>query len=470
MAEEAAKHLATKQWKAIDALPGSTLPRSKIAQPMLPYNAGDIALAEARAVLKKCKRRKAPGPDNVPMEALKELGDVNLSKMVLMVLLDWEKAFDKVTRESLWNAMDRMNVHPKLIKAVQSIYRVTQFKVEMEGEEALGRNSACQPDTPLCGGILELVVERLSETPKAGAERAAKVEDLNMELEDAASETAAERLAQAVAQRPSQALAARASSEAGCSSTAASNFFFWRPALCFRSADVAAGTSGVVWFGADGVVRPMGVVGLCVVALGCLAHAACRCWVRRLRLERAAAAARECDPQEQEWKRLRLVELREASSSPQTTAAKAISSEQFFLEAQTPKSGSWDGLSELGALAAAACDSPSEGAARVPETNRMELGLSREAAQVRWGAARAADADHGSPCSFRTAVDADHGSPGSWSTACRAADADLGRPGFRTASLSAPALGPADASLRLLCSEPADGAERKTLPKRGGRE
>eukprot|EP00959_Pyramimonas_sp_CCMP1952_P018221 385938-Pyramimonas_sp.AAC.1 len=53
-----------------------------------------------------------------------EMGEA-ADQQVLMVLLDWEKAFDKVTLESLWNAMDRMNVHPKLIKAVQSIYRVT---------------------------------------------------------------------------------------------------------------------------------------------------------------------------------------------------------------------------------------------------------------------------------------------------------------------------------------------------------
>lgn len=175
------------------------------------------------------------------------------------------------------------------------------------------------------------------------------------------------------------------------------NFFFWRSKWCFGSADVTAGTSGVVWFGADGVVRPMGAVGLCVVALSCLAHAACRCWVRRLRLERAAAAALECDPREEEWKRSRRVELSEASSSPPTTAAKAISSDEFFLEAETPKTGSW--LQE-------------EAPADVPDANLMELGLHKEAAQAKWGAARAADADHGSPCSFCTAVEEASAVPG----------------------------------------------------------
>eukprot|EP00959_Pyramimonas_sp_CCMP1952_P304535 6373446-Pyramimonas_sp.AAC.1 len=64
-----------------------------------------------------------------------EIGEA-ADRQVLMILLDWEQALDKVTRESLWNAMNRMNVHPKLIKAVQSIYRATQLKVEMGGAES----------------------------------------------------------------------------------------------------------------------------------------------------------------------------------------------------------------------------------------------------------------------------------------------------------------------------------------------
>ena len=33
-------------------------------------------------------------------------------KQIIMVLLDWEKAFDKITREELWSALDRLNRPP----------------------------------------------------------------------------------------------------------------------------------------------------------------------------------------------------------------------------------------------------------------------------------------------------------------------------------------------------------------------
>ena len=51
-----------------------------------------------------------------------------------MVLLDWEKAFDKVDRKKLMEALTRMSVHEKLLNVTQSLYKDTQFKVEIDGE------------------------------------------------------------------------------------------------------------------------------------------------------------------------------------------------------------------------------------------------------------------------------------------------------------------------------------------------
>ena len=53
-----------------------------------------------------------------------------------MVLLDWEKAFDKVTRPGLWSAMERMNIPTKLLNVVQSLYSAPMFKVERDGSES----------------------------------------------------------------------------------------------------------------------------------------------------------------------------------------------------------------------------------------------------------------------------------------------------------------------------------------------
>jgi retron-type reverse transcriptase len=38
-----------------------------------------------------------------------------------LVLLDWEKAFDKVSHEGLFSAMTRMGIHPKLIRLTKQI-------------------------------------------------------------------------------------------------------------------------------------------------------------------------------------------------------------------------------------------------------------------------------------------------------------------------------------------------------------
>ncbi len=45
-----------------------------------------------------------------------------------MILLDWEKAFDKVRRKGLINAPHGMRVDETLIRRVQMTYRNTDFK------------------------------------------------------------------------------------------------------------------------------------------------------------------------------------------------------------------------------------------------------------------------------------------------------------------------------------------------------
>ena len=47
-----------------------------------------------------------------------------------IVLLDWEKAFDKITRSSLLHTLRRYNVHEHLITLVASLYNKTDFCVK----------------------------------------------------------------------------------------------------------------------------------------------------------------------------------------------------------------------------------------------------------------------------------------------------------------------------------------------------
>ena len=51
----------------------------------------------------------------------------------LLVLLDWEKAFDKVLHEQLFSALHRMNVPNKIVNVIKAIYHNSTLRVEMEG-------------------------------------------------------------------------------------------------------------------------------------------------------------------------------------------------------------------------------------------------------------------------------------------------------------------------------------------------
>ena len=61
-----------------------------------------------------------------------EAGESSTNK-ILMVLLDWEKAFDKLTRQGLFSALERANLPPKMTQIIQAIYSNPEFQVEIEG-------------------------------------------------------------------------------------------------------------------------------------------------------------------------------------------------------------------------------------------------------------------------------------------------------------------------------------------------
>ena len=53
---------------------------------------------------------------------------------VQLILLDWEKAFDKVKHDKLYEAMQRMGIDEKLISLTKQLYKKTMFRVEFEGQ------------------------------------------------------------------------------------------------------------------------------------------------------------------------------------------------------------------------------------------------------------------------------------------------------------------------------------------------
>ena len=61
-----------------------------------------------------------------------DLGE-RTARKVNLVLLDWEKAFDKIYHAGLFSAMTRMGIHPKLIELTKQVYKKTIFKIEIDG-------------------------------------------------------------------------------------------------------------------------------------------------------------------------------------------------------------------------------------------------------------------------------------------------------------------------------------------------
>ena len=86
-------------------------------------------------------------------------------KQMIMVLLDWEKAFDKVDRQGLFRAIERMNIHEDPIQAVTSLYHNTQFTVESDGNtsEKLTQTTGIRQGCPLSPYLFLIMMTTMFE-------------------------------------------------------------------------------------------------------------------------------------------------------------------------------------------------------------------------------------------------------------------------------------------------------------------
>ena len=53
-----------------------------------------------------------------------------------MVLLDWEKAFDKLDHEKMHEALERMNIPEKYSNIIRQIYKNPTFIIEIDGQKS----------------------------------------------------------------------------------------------------------------------------------------------------------------------------------------------------------------------------------------------------------------------------------------------------------------------------------------------
>ncbi|KAK3510389.1 hypothetical protein QTP70_005861 [Hemibagrus guttatus] len=80
---------------------------------------------EVRKALMRTKSGKAVGPDNIPVEVWKCLGEAAvefLASLFNRVLENLEKAYDRVPREELWYCMRKSGVAGKYVRVVQDMY------------------------------------------------------------------------------------------------------------------------------------------------------------------------------------------------------------------------------------------------------------------------------------------------------------------------------------------------------------
>ncbi|KAK3545192.1 hypothetical protein QTP70_001788 [Hemibagrus guttatus] len=123
---------------------------------------------EVRKALKRMKSGKAVGPDDIPVEVWKCLGEAAvefLANLFNRVLENLEKAYDRVPREELWYCMRKAGVAEKYVRVVQDMYERSRTVVrcalgqteEFNVEVGLHQGSALSPF------LFAIVMDQLSE-------------------------------------------------------------------------------------------------------------------------------------------------------------------------------------------------------------------------------------------------------------------------------------------------------------------
>ncbi|KAK3567014.1 hypothetical protein QTP86_008947 [Hemibagrus guttatus] len=123
---------------------------------------------EVRKALKRMKSGKAVGPDDIPVEVWKCLGEAAvefLTSLFNRVLENLEKAYDRVPGEELWYCMRKSGVAEKYVRVVQDMYERSRTVVrcavgqteEFNVEVGLHQGSALSPF------LFAIVMDQLSE-------------------------------------------------------------------------------------------------------------------------------------------------------------------------------------------------------------------------------------------------------------------------------------------------------------------
>ncbi|KAK3540753.1 hypothetical protein QTP86_001609 [Hemibagrus guttatus] len=123
---------------------------------------------EVRKALKRMKSGKAVGPDDIPVEVWKCLGEAAvefLASLFNRVLENLEKVYDRVPREELWYCMKKSGVAEKYVTVVQDMYERSRTVVKY----AVGQTEEFKVEVGLHQGsalstfLFAIVMDQLSE-------------------------------------------------------------------------------------------------------------------------------------------------------------------------------------------------------------------------------------------------------------------------------------------------------------------
>ncbi|KAK3526867.1 hypothetical protein QTP86_000727 [Hemibagrus guttatus] len=123
---------------------------------------------EVRKALKRMKSGKAVGPDDIPVEVWKCLGEAAvefLTSLFNRVLENLKKAYDRVPREGLWYCMRKSGVAEKYVREMQDMYERSRTVVRC----AVGQTDELKVDVGLHQGpalspfLFAIVMDQLSE-------------------------------------------------------------------------------------------------------------------------------------------------------------------------------------------------------------------------------------------------------------------------------------------------------------------
>jgi purine nucleoside phosphorylase len=59
-----------------------------------------------------------------------------------MIFLDWEKAFDRISHQRLFEALERMKINAKMINNIKALYEHPFFKTIHNTEESKWKKTA----------------------------------------------------------------------------------------------------------------------------------------------------------------------------------------------------------------------------------------------------------------------------------------------------------------------------------------